>query len=482
MDFAAGLNDSCAHRDVFREDRVLSERLLAAVMPKLTGRIHQVMAQQGVPGVALAVVRDQETIWSGGFGYADVASERPMDADAICGVASITKTFTATAIMQLRDNDKLSLDDPVTRYLPEVKKVRCRFGTLKDITLRRLMTHRTGMLGEAPTEVWASMKFPSVAEILAMLPKVEVVIEPDSAFKYNNLAFVLLGEVIARVSGRSYRDYVRRQILQPLEMNSSGFEVANSRNATGYMPERYRDVPEVSPDPNTNGYLAAAGLRSCASDLAKWIALQFRTKADARRGAQVLSGKSIREMHRITYVEPGWLIGFGLTWWASRLGESIYHQHGGSVPGFLSMVAFSKPYKLGVVVLTNKQGNTASGTIAFEALEMLTGEAKKETKAPSPRLIPEKLKPLIGRYTGMPAFGPIFHVEWRDGVLQFAIPQDPFMMPGPPSALVATDKSNIFVLEAGRWAGEPVTFEFDRDGRVTAFQLSSHGGTFRKID
>ena len=460
----------------------MPERLLAAVMPKLTDRIHQVMAQQGVPGVALAVVRDQEAIWSGGFGYADVASERPMDADAVCGVASITKTFTATAIMQLRDKERLSLDDPVTRYLPEVKKVRCRFGTLKDITLRRLMTHRTGLLGEAPTEHWANMKFPSVAEILAMLPKVEMVIEPDSAFKYNNLAFVLLGEVIARVSGSSYRDYVRRQILAPLEMTASGFDVDNPRNATGYMPERYSDVPEVAPDPGTNGYLAAAGLRSCASDLAKWIALQFRTGADSSRKAQVLNGKSLSEMHRITHVEPGWLVGYGLTWWASRFGENIYFHHGGSVPGFLSMVAFSKPHKLGVVVLTNKQGNTASGTIAFDALEILTAEAKKEVKPPSARPIPEKLKPLVGRYTGMPAFGPIFHVEWRDGGLKFAIPMDPFMMPAPPSALIATDKSNVFVLEAGRWAGEPLTFEFDPDGQVKSFQLSSHGGTFRKID
>ena len=482
MDFAAGLNDSCAHRRFLREDHTLSERLLAAVMPKLTDRIHEVMGQQGVPGVALAVVRDQETIWSGGFGYADLASERPMDADAICGVASITKTFTATAIMQLRDKGKLSLEDAVTRYVPEVKKVRCRFGTLKDITLRRLMTHRSGLLGEAPTDHWASMKFPSVAEILAMLPKVEMVIEPDAAFKYNNLAFVLLGEVIARVSGRSYRDCIRRQILVPLEMASSGFDIDNPRNATGYMPERYRDVPEASPDPSTSGYLAAAGLRSCASDLAKWIALQFRTGSDSQRGAQVLSGKSLSEMHRITHVEPGWLVGYGLTWWASRFGENIYHHHGGSVPGFLSMVAFSKSHKLGVVVLTNKQGNIASGTIAFEALEMLTGEAKKEVKPPSPRPIPDKLKALVGRYTGMPAFGPIFHVEWRNGALQFAIPQDPFMLPAPPAALIATDKSNVFVLEAGRWAGEPLTFEFDSAGRVVAFQLSSHGGTFRKMD
>src|SRR5215469_13141870 len=120
-------------------------------MPKLTARIHQVMTQQGVPGVALGLIDDRQIPWSGGFGYSDVAARREMDPDTICGVASITKTFTATAIMQLRDQGRLSLDDPVGRYIPEIKKVRCRFGTLKDLTLRRLLTHRSGLVGEAPT-------------------------------------------------------------------------------------------------------------------------------------------------------------------------------------------------------------------------------------------------------------------------------------------------------------------------------------------
>src|SRR5215467_2466616 len=198
---------------------LLSERMIEAVLPRLTARIHQVMGQQGVPGVALGLIEDQQVLWSGGFGYADVGSQRAMDADSICGVASITKTLTATAIMQLRDQGRLSLDDPVGRFIPEIRKVRRRFGTLKDLTLRRLMTHRSGLVGEAPTGHWWEMKFPSVAEIMALLPKVEMVIEPDSLFKYNNLAFVLLGEVVARVSGRTYRDYIRRRILRPLEIS-----------------------------------------------------------------------------------------------------------------------------------------------------------------------------------------------------------------------------------------------------------------------
>ena len=457
----------------------MSQALIDSVLPKLTDRIHQVMAQQGVPGVSLGIVRDQELLWSGGFGYADLASSRAMDADTIFGVASITKTFTATAIMQLRDKEKLALDDQVTKYIPEVKKVRCRHGSIRDLTLRRLMTHRTGLIGETPTGHWSNMTFPSRAEIIAALPKTEVVSETDATFKYNNLAFVLLGEVIARVSRRSYRDFIRRQILEPLGMESSGFEVSNPRNATGYMPERYQDAPAIAPDPPTNGYIAAAGLRSCVTDLAKWISLQLRAGAE---DAGVLGGKSLSEMHRISFVEPGWLAGYGLCWMASRFGENIYMHHGGSVPGFLSMVAFNKPHKLGVVVLTNKQGNVASGTIAFEALELLVGEVKKEISAPASTPAPENLKPLLGRYAGLPAFGALFHIEWRRGNLHLIIPPDPFLVPLPPVAMIATDKPNVYIVKEGRFAGEPLIFELDADGNVTGLQLTALGGYLKKTD
>ena len=462
----------------------MSERLIETVIARLTDRVHQVMAQQGVPGVSMGIVRGSDLIWSGGFGYADLASSRPMDADAIFGVASITKTFTATAIMQLRDKERLSLDDPVTRYIPEVKKVKCRSGSVSELTLRRLMIHRTGLMGESPSGHWSSMRFPSRAEILAMLPRVEVVFESDVTFKYNNLAFVLLGEVISRVSRRSYRDYIRRNILEPLGMESSGFEVENPRNATGYMPERYQDAPQVAPDPSTNGYIAAAGLRSCVTDLAKWISFQFQTDGGERAGAQVLSGKSLAEMHRISSVEPGWLAGYALTWMATRVGENIYMHHGGSVPGFLSMVAFNKPHRLGVVVLTNKQGHIAMSTLAMDALEMLVGEVKKEVTPPSASPAPEHLKPLLGRYSGMEQFGTIFHIEWRGGGLRLVVPPaDPFMVPLPPVAMIATKEPNVFVVHEGRFAGEPMTFEFDNEGQVTSMHLSALGGNrMRKTD
>jgi hypothetical protein len=136
------------------------------------------------------------------------------------------------------------------------------------------------------------------------------------------------------------------------------------------------------------------------------------------------------------------------------------------------MVAFSKPHKLGLVVLTNQQGNIASGTIAFEALEMQTAEAKKETRPESPQPTPTNLKPLMGRYLGMRRLA-------SSSTLNAAMVR---LIPTPPTPLLATDKPEVFMIQAGRWAGEPLPIECDSNGRVSGFQMSADAGRFRKID
>ena len=461
---------------------------IAAVIPSLSNRVRQIMASQGVPGVALGIVSDQELAWCGGFGYADLGAARAMDENTLTGVASISKTFTALAIMQLRDLGKLRLDDPVVQHLPEFKAVTSRVCDPAQTTIRQLLTHRSGLVGESPTGHWNHLKFPAMSEILEALPRVEVVIDPLSAFKYCNLAFSLLGEIVTRRSGRPYAEYVTAEILSPLGMTSSGFEINNAtraRTATGYLAERYQDVPEVSPDPPTNGYQAAAGLRTCVVDLAKWVALQFRSGDQPRSGAQVLAGRSISEMHRVGFVEPDFKAGYALTWMAARIGENVYHHHGGSVPGFLSMVAFNKPARAGVVVLTNKQGNNASATIAFEALEMIVAQRAREnrTEASPPAPTPEKYKPMLGRYLSSPIFGALVHIEFRGGKLMLVNPPDPFAPPPPPPApLIPTAEHAVFIVEGGRPSGEKLTFEFDGVGRVTGFILGEHFIDYKKTD
>ncbi len=447
------------------------------MLPKIQQRIHATLTDHHVPGAAVAIVHDQQVAWAQGFGLADIATKRAMTPDTLFGVASISKTFAGLAIMQLRDQGKLSLDDPLVRFIPEFKAVTCHYGRIEDVTLRRLMTHLSGLVGESPTPHWRSADFPTMKAILDGLDRSPLVIEPHSAFKYSNLGFALLGETVERVSGRPFTEYVRSEILDPLGMQSSCFtmEQAGARMATGYLPHPYDDVPEPATVVSDHrGYAAAAGLRSSVNDLAKWISLQFRTRAAKREGAQVLAGKSLSEMHRVVFVERDWRTGYCLVWWGIRIGENIYHEHGGSNPGFLSSLAFNKRHRIGVVTLTNAQGHAAAAAITFQTLEMLAQKSEemgKTTPLPQPVPTPIHLKPLLGRYEEK-NHGGLFHVEYRGGELLLTVPPNPLWPPPPPpTRLLATDRELVFTMETGRGAGEPVTFVRSGDGAITELRF-----------
>lgn len=461
----------------------MTDHVMDSVAPKLHDRIANIVAERGLPGAAVGVVRDQELAWSAGFGFADIGAERRPDEHTLFRVGSITKTFTATAIVQLRDEGKLSLDDPLTHHLPEFGAVRNRFGTVEDVTLRRRLTHRSGLVGEPPHGHWETLTFPSMEEIIASLPQIEVVIPPDSAFKYSNLAFALLGEVVTRVSGRPYVDYVRTAILAPLGMTSSAFALTDTlrtRMATGYDPHPFEDEQSPSPHPLINGETAAGQLYSSVHDLARWIALQFRTEAPAREETQVLKGPSLEEMHRPLYMEPGWNAGYCLSWMAIRRGENVYLGHGGGIHGFISQILFNKPHRTGAIALTNGSGPGAP-EIAVETMEMLM-TAANEAPRPAPRQrpvpTPPEWKRFLGRYVP-PRGGIPLQVECRQGALVVTLPAPPAMPAPPPTHLEATDRPHVFLAKDGRWAGEPVTFRLAEDGTVAGFDAT--GFPFRKL-
>ena len=193
-------------------------------------------------------------------------------------MASISKTFTATAVVQLRDRGLLSLDDPLVRHLPEFAAVRAHPGRVEDVTLRRLLSHRSGLVSEGPFAYWDTRQFPELEEVLAALPRTEVVLAPDAGAKYSNLAFALLGEVVSRLAGQPFPDYARGHLFEPLGMDSSSFlprEDLLARMATGYEPHPFEDRPQPAGHTPARGLAAAAGLYTTVADLARWLALQL---------------------------------------------------------------------------------------------------------------------------------------------------------------------------------------------------------------
>lgn len=462
----------------------MSERIVESVLSDLTSRIGQIQVEQRMPGLALGIVCDQELVWSKGFGYADSRTRRTPDARTLFRVASITKTFTATAILQLRDEGGLSLDDPLHQHLPEFAAAKVRTGTVEQITLRRLLTHHSGLATEAPLPCWDADKFPTREEMLAALPDTEIVLRPDVAFKYSNLAFGLLGEVIARVSGLPYSEYLQARILEPLGMRSSVLEVSDDlkrRLAVGYYACHFDDGFDPAPYVPLNGLAACGQLYSSVEDLACWISLQFQTSAEfSRHGAQVLCGESLAEMHRPQHLESDWSVGYCLGWRANRAGNRVFHGHGGALPGYASYVLFSKPHKLGIICLANTWPHPGLLSTAVEVAEILLqgGWTVPDAKSAAvPGEMPPNREALLGTYEALQ--GIFATVAFRKNSLRLEkSPLGDYLLHAP-ALLEPTAEPNEFLVRGGRASGERLVFQFAADGLVSSFALG--GFVYRKL-
>ena len=372
------------------------------------------------------------------------------------------------------------LADPLVAHLPELGAVRNPFGPIEEVTLRKLLCHHAGLMGEPPTGHWQSLRFPTRAEVLRSLPRVEVVIPPGSAFKYSNLGYTLLGEVVERASGRPVLEYLRAELLEPLGMIESTFaptEADRPRIASGHLAHPFEDWAEPAPPSPTHGMAAAAELYASVRDLARWLGLQFRTDAPARGGAQVLPGASLAEMHRPQYVEPDWSLGYCLGWRANRSGERIWHGHGGGLPGFRSQILFNVPARVGAIVLIDGMGpaDRIALELANRAADLLA-ELAPAPAPPAPTPTPDPLRRFLGMYSWA-NFGDLARVEYRGGRLVL-IGASANPAPGsPPCPLDPTDAPNVFLVRAGRYAGEPLVFSQADDGRVTGFSAAGFAYT-----
>ena len=459
----------------------MDDSLPEAVIAEITERLTTAVEQQRLPGLAVGIVSGKNLIWHGGFGLVDLASGRHPDADTLFRVASITKTFTSAAILKLRDAGLLSLDDPLEKHLPEISGARANGGSVRGITLRRMLAHRAGLSTEAPLPCWDALRFPSREALLESIPQIEVVIAHGSAFKYSNLAFGLLGEVIARLSGRPYFEYMRSQILQPLGLESTAFELNDQqreRFAVGYSPSSYEDDLHPAPEVPLNGLSACGGLYSSVRDLSRWIGLQFQTGTDSDDNAQILAGRTIEEFHRPQYLEPDWSMGYCLGWRAQRSGDRVYHGHGGGIYGFASQILFSKPHEMGVICLANVWPQPPLPALASGILDVLVASGEESQPARRPiRPTPPELRELLGSYAAGPGIG--LNVEYRGDSLCLVATSDVSYDLHVPATLEPTENPWEFLIRGGRGSGEAVVFR--PAGESNSMQFEVGGFVYRRL-
>ena len=446
------------------------DAVISSVSEQLQREIASRCSEAGSVGAAIGIIRGQDLAWTHGYGYADLSAEDPPNETTLFRIGSITKTFTALAVFQLRDQGKMSLDDPLAEHLPKFTAAKPRPGSLEDVTLRRIMCHHSGLVGFADTgePYFNTLDFPDMQTTLDALPEAEVAIPPDSAFKYSNLGFGLLGEVISRVAGTPYEEYVSSEILAPLGMSSTTFDPEGelkARTAVGYNRNPYGEDHEPAPLPRLGGDAAAGQMYSTVADLAKWLSFQLLASDDEGEEPQVLSGRSLREMQRPQFLESGWTAGYCLPWLARRENDEVSLGHSGGIFGFITDISFNVERRLGVIALYNGR---PAGELTSKMFESVIEAEKDVYETPSrrkPSPVPDDYREYLGLYVD--SFGFTLKVEYREGALRtVAIGDGP---KPPPMQLEPTDEPDLFRAVGGRTAGDRIRFTRHTDGSVSGF-------------
>jgi CubicO group peptidase (beta-lactamase class C family) len=409
-----------------------------------------------MPSVSAAVFRAGEVLWRSALGSADVATGEAATTDHLYRIGSITKTFTAVCILQLRDAMVVDLDDPLRTHIPEAPV---------GLTIRDALAHLSGLQREPPGEIWESLTPPSREELLGGLEDAERVLRPGEAWHYSNLAYGLLGEVVMRRTEGGYEEALRSRVLEPLGLGRTGFDPPGPR-ATGYFVDPYSDRVTVEPDPAGEGPTAAIGwLWSTVDDLARFGDFL----ATGRDG--VLVRETLDEMARVRTMvdEATWTIGWGLGLGLYRRGERVYVGHGGAMPGFLAALLVHRTERTGAAVLVGTSAGAAPDVVALDLIEATLDALPR---APEPWRpddgAPEDVAPVLGRWWSE---GSELALSWQRGRLRlqaFAYPE------GRNVSWLAREDGDRWRIVEGRELGELLRVVRDETGAVTKLYVATY--------
>jgi CubicO group peptidase (beta-lactamase class C family) len=356
-----------------------------------------------VPGAAWGIVIDGELAHASAAGYRDVAAKAAVDADTVFRIASMTKSFTAMSILKLRDEGRLSLDDPAERYVPELKTLRYPTSDAPRITIRHLLSHSEGFPEDNP---WGDRQLADTDEQMARLLRDGIPFSnaPGIAYEYSNFGFAILGRIVSIVSGQPYDAYVTEHILRPLGMSSTTLHpsaVPADRLAHGYRWEddRWKEEPLL----DHGAFGAMGGMLTSVRDLSRYVAA-FLAAWPPRDGPETLPVRraSLREMQQ-AWRPSGTSVGRDPASGATVLASSSYAfglgvtqtcafrvsvAHGGGLPGFGSVMRWLPEYGVGIIAFGNLT-YTGWGRVVGDAFDRLlaTGGLQPRVVNPAPALV-----------------------------------------------------------------------------------------------
>lgn len=429
-------------------------------------RVEADIAAHAAPGLSVSVIHGQDTIWSKGYGVADLATGAPATPDTVYAVGSITKLFTATLLMQLRDAGKLRLDDPVQEIVPEIPVPRRHPGH-PPITLRHLVTHTSGLAKDSPVGYWDAVEFPTVERLMAELANTGQPFPPGVQWKYSNLAIALLGYALSRITGEAWDESIASRIMSKLGMTASAPRLIGQQRtqlATGYARANDTWPPRILAHQDLGGISAGGSMHATAPDMAKFLAAQFGDHSP------VLAGPSVAEMHRPCWVAPDWSWGQGIGWRVRRTPQGDTRvEHGGGVHGFTCRVLVSVPDQLGVAVFTNGSDGSVGTNLTNHALDLLVPVVRRiATRATAkPSAMPAEWDRYLGRYRWI--LGDMEIIR-RDGQLMMLSPDGDTTE----TVTLVPEGEHSFLLLGSQVRGELLRFVADAGGRFTRAWAGPH--------
>ena len=423
-----------------------------------------------LPGISVGIVKDQELIWSKGYGVADLKKKIPATPGTLYSICSITKLFTSIAIMQLYDQGKLRLDDSLSSLLPD-RKIYQQFNDSGPITIRGLLTHSSGLPRDLDFPYWTGpeFRFPTTEELQEKLDEQHTLYPASRYFQYSNLGMTLLGEVVEKVSGLSYEVYVEENILKPLRLRNTYAslprELWGGKLATGYSSLNRQGHREVVPLFDPQSIKPAAGYSSTVEDLAQFASWQFRLLTNG--GKEILRATTLREMHRVHWVDPDWKVHWGLGFVVFQQGGKTMVGHGGTCPGYRSLLFMDPKEKLGIIVLINAMENPWRYASQMRHI-LLKGEKEKRKKTTS-----HDLEQYRGVYNAQPWGSEKKVLTWYGTLAILDLPSE---NPLEDMTLLHHVEGDTFRrIRRDDELGEAVVFQRDeKTGRITRMRLHSN--------
>ncbi len=340
------------------------------------------------PGIAFGIVVDGKVVYTGNHGYTDIVKKIPVTSSSLFRVASMSKSFTAMAILKLRDEGKLSLDGPAYLHIPELKNVKYPTADAPHITVRHLLTHGAGFPEDNP---WGDRQLAdSDKDLMEFIGKqISFSNPPGIAYEYSNLGFALLGKIVTNVSGKRYQDYIRENIWQPLGMKTSEWEygnVAPDKLAHGYrwLNEKWNEETLLHDTPD-GSWGAMGSMISSIEEFGNYMAFHLAAwPPNNAKDDGPIKRSSVREMHhpwrwngfnpnfkypdgRTCAVTAAYCYGLG---WLKDCDGKTYISHSGGLPGFGSQWRIMPEYGIGVVAFGNRT-YAPMGSVNLKVLDTL---------------------------------------------------------------------------------------------------------------